>query len=248
MKRFVLFSIICSFSLIACKEKPQSILSAKEIVNKSIEISGGEKFDASIIEFDFRDKHYKAIRNKGVFQLERHFKDSIFNIIDIVDNDGFNRFVDEEKLEVPDSMAVKYTASVNSVHYFSVLPYGLNDASVIKTILGEETIKNKIYYKVQVTFKQEGGGEDFEDVFMYWINSNTFKTDYLAYSYNENDGLGFRFREANNERMVNGIRFVDYNNYKPKENTISVSDLGNLFETNQLELLSKIELKNVIVN
>jgi len=159
-----------------------------------------------------------------------------------------SRFVTDGLLEIPDSMVVKYSASVNSVHYFSILPYGLNDDAVIKTYLGEEIIKNDNYHKVQVTFMQDGGGEDFEDVFVYWINSRTFIADFLAYSYNEKDGLGLRFREAYNERFVNGLRFVDYNNFKPEDKTVSVTELGSLFDTNQLKLLSKIDLKNVTVN
>jgi hypothetical protein len=248
MNRFILVVLLAVFSFSSCKNSDATTLNSNEIIDKAIEVSGGEKFDVSTIEFDFRDKHYKAKRNKGIFQLERHFKDSIFSVRDVVDNDGFNRFVDDEMLEIPDSMAVTYTASVNSVHYFSVLPYGLNDEAVLKEYLGEETIKGETYYKIQVTFKQDGGGEDFEDVFVYWIHTKTFKTDYLAYSYNEEDGLGFRFREAYNEQIINGIRFVDYNNYKPKTTILDILDLGNLFETNQLELLSKIELKNIMVN
>ena len=41
-------------------------------------------------------------------------------------------------------------------------------------------------------------------------------TQFGTYSYIESDGIGLRFREAFNERYINGIRFVDYNNYKPK--------------------------------
>jgi len=248
MKRVVLLSIIYGFMLFSCKERQASTLNVNEIINKSIEISGGEKFATSTIEFDFRDKHYKAIRNNGLYQFERHFNDSVFSIKDVISNKGFSRFVTDGLLEIPDSMVVKYSASVNSVHYFSILPYGLNDDAVIKTYLGEEIIKNDNYHKVQVTFMQDGGGEDFEDVFVYWINSRTFKADFLAYSYNEKDGLGLRFREAYNERFVNGLRFVDYNNFKPEDKTVSVTELGSLFDTNQLKLLSKIDLKNVTVN
>jgi hypothetical protein len=247
MNKVVLLTLFTGLFLLSCKNKKPSVLNANEIINNSIEISGGEAFHVSTIAFDFRDKHYVAKRNNGLFQLERHFKDSVFNVKDVISNDGFKRKVDDELLDIPDSLAVKYAASVNSVHYFSVLPYGLNDVAVIKTLLGEETIKERNYYKIQVTFKQDGGGEDYEDIFVYWIDSETFKVNYLAYSYKENDDLGFRFREAYNERFINGIRFVDYNNYKSKTNKVSVVELGKLFDNKQLELLSKIELKNVSV-
>ncbi len=144
-------------------------------------------------------------------------------------------------------MAIKYSSSVNSVHYFSVLPYGLNAAAVNKEYLKKVEIKGRTYHKIKVTFNKENGGEDFEDVFVYWFDTEDYKVGYLAYSYNESDGLGLRFREAYNERYIDGVRFVDYNNYKPKKNTISVIDLDSLFEADRLKLLSKIELEHVKV-
>ena len=59
-----------------------------------------------------------------------------------------------------------YSASVNSVHYFAVLPYGLDGKAVNKTYVNKVDIKGKSYHKIKVTFNEEGGGEDFEDVFM----------------------------------------------------------------------------------
>jgi len=42
--------------------------------------------------------------------------------------------------------------------------------------------------------------------------------------------------------------FVDYENYKPIDKGVELLELDKLFEQNKLELLSKIELKNVEVN
>lgn len=243
--------VLLAFTLFSCKtEKKTKVLSANEIINKSIEVSGGEKFENSTLKFNFRDRFYYASRFKNEFALMRitveENKDSIF---DILSNDGFERNInDKENVFVADSMVVKYAASVNSVHYFSTLPYGLNAKAVNKTLLGEEQINDKIYYKIKVTFNEEGGGEDFEDVFIYWFDKELFKVDYLAYSYNEDDGVGMRFREAYNERFVSGLRFVDYNNYKAENTNVKLLDLGKAFDANQLKLLSKIELKNVEVN
>ena len=135
---------------------------------------------------------------------------------------------------------------VNSVVYFALLPYGLNDQAVNKIYVGQSTIKDEVYHKIKVTFNQEGGGEDFQDVFIYWVGEDDHKVDYLAYSY-ETDGGGIRFREAYNERVINGVRFVDYVNYKPKD----IQDLEVLdqeFEKGNLEELSKIELTDIKVN
>jgi len=246
MKR-ILFSL--TFILIITSCKPEKTLTAQDIVDKTIMVSGGEKFKTSNISFDFRDIHYKANRNNGVYQYERFLNDSLGEIRDVLSNDGFKRYIDETQVAVVDSMAAKYTRSVNSVHYFSVLPFGLNDTAVIKELLGESSIKDKLYYKIKVSFKQEGGGDDYEDVFVYWINKESFKVDYLAYSYMDSPTeLGLRFREAFNERYVNGLRFVDYNNYKPEDGVLDLVALDSLFDTGKLKLLSKIENLNIKVD
>lgn len=237
-----------SLLMLNCNEKKSKVVVAADIINEAIEVSGVKKLDSSVIEFIFRDIRYKAVRNNGNFMLARVMVQDGDSIFDLLSNNGFERIVTDSSVKVPDSMATKYSSSVNSVHYFAVLPNGLDGKAVNKTYLEEVDIKGKTYHKIKVTFNEEGGGEDFEDVFIYWVNTNTKKVDYLAYSYKEDDGIGLRFREAYNERFISSIRFVDYNNYKPKEANVKLQDLDQLFVENKLELLSKIELEDVRVN
>lgn len=249
MIRNSIFAVIV-LALLCCKQKQNPTpddLSAETIINRAIENAGGELFKRSEIEFDFRDMHYKAMRYYGKFQLERYLMHAGRSIKDVLGNSGFTRFQDDERIQVPDSLAALFSASVNSVHYFSVLPYGLNDLAVQKTDLGTVTIKDKTYYKIKVTFSEEGGGEDFDDEFIYWVNTENFNVDYLAYSFKEKDGLGFRFREAFNKRTVNGLQFADYYNYKPDNEAIDLEDLELLFTSEKLQLLSTIALENITV-
>ncbi len=244
MRKIVLTAVL-SFFIFSCNTKQTT--NANTIVANAITTAGGNKFNHFTIDFDFRKINYSATRDNGKFELRRTLKDSNNTLIDIVSNTGHKRLLNNNVIVVPDSMASRFSASVNSVHYFSVLPYGLNDPAVNKSYLGTATIKGKNYYKVQVTFNKDGGGEDFEDVFVYWFNTETYKTDYIAYSYNEDHGLGLRFREAYNERIIKGIRIVDYNNYKPNNESLPVKDLDKAFEQKQMKLLSKIELENVTI-
>jgi hypothetical protein len=144
-------------------------------------------------------------------------------------------------------MKTVYANSVNSVHYFVQLPFGLNDEAVNKELIGKDTIHNKEYYEIKVIFDIEGGGSDHEDVYMYWINAQNYHVDYLAYSFEVNEG-GLRFRKAYNPRTIEGIRFVDYENYKTDDLDTPLEQLDDLYEARQLELLSKIENKNIEVN
>ena len=132
------------------------------------------------------------------------------------------------------------------MHYFSILPFGLNDAAVKKRLLNSTVINNKAYYKIEITFAENGGGQDFEDVFIYWIGKNDFLIDYLAYSFHTNGG-GMRFRVLKEQCIIKGIRFVDYYNYKPKIKTIPLIELDKAFENKQLEKVSEIILEDISV-
>ncbi|PWG04363.1 DUF6503 family protein [Polaribacter aquimarinus] len=233
--------ILLSVFIISC-QSPKKELSAQEIIDKSILYSGTDKVANSEIKFKFRDKSYFAYRQNGNFKLIREFD----SIIDGLTNEGFQRFINLEKQELSKEDASKYANSVNSVHYFSVLPFGLNDKAVHKKLLSSSTIKGKEYYKIEITFSEDGGGEDFEDVFIYWIGKDDFLVDYLAYSYHTNGG-GKRFRVLKEQCIKNGIRFVDYHNYKPLNISISLIDIDKAFENNQLKKVSEIVLKDISV-
>jgi hypothetical protein len=218
----------------------------QDIVDKSIEVSGGNLYKSCNISFTFRDIRYEMQNANGRKILKRIIKKDSTEILDILKHNSFERYINGNLVNVADSMATKYSNSINSVHYFAYLPYGLNDPAVNKKLLGETQLGVNKYYKVEVTFDEEDGGEDFEDIYIYWINKETFRPDYLAYEFST-DGGGSRFRKAFNERVINGIRFVDYKNYKAADN-ISVYNLEALFKSKELELLSTIRLENISVN
>ena len=238
-------SILFALTAFSCINTDKE-LSADQIVNNAIAKQCQGNCDHATVEFTFRDRAYLSMRNDGAFQFTRTTHDSIGVIKDKLSNDGFERMINDKTVVVPDSMAVSYGNSVNSVVYFAQLPYGLNAPAVEKKLLGETIINEQPYYEVQVTFQEEGGGTDHDDVFVYWIHKEQMTVDYLAYSYQVNGG-GIRFREAYNERRENGIRFVDYNNYKPESLETPIADLDVLFTQGKLKLLSKIETENVAV-
>jgi hypothetical protein len=54
-------------------------------------------------------------------------------------------------------------------------------------------------------------------------------------------------REVSGVQEVNGIRFQNYLNLKPKDKNIKVEDIQALYEKGELELLSEINLENIKV-
>lgn len=220
---------------------------ADQIVGHAIEKAGGDRYEKAVIQFTFRGNHYQSSRKNDIFQLERTIIKPEGLLQDIINNQGFERYLDHCPLIVEDSLITRISDGINSVHYFALLPYGLNAPAVRKKLAGETVIKNQPYYKIEVTFSKEGGGTDFEDVFMYWIHKEEFTVDYLAYQYAVNGG-GIRFREAFNPRVINGIRFVDYKNYKTDDLKTPLKNLDRLFEKQKLKLLSEIKTENIRVN
>lgn len=244
MKRLIL--ILSLVLTVSCKNSSKNELTAQQIIDLSIDRAGGNLYTCSHIDFVFRDRTYSLEYEDQSKILKRIFEIDSSIIVDIRKNSSFERVIDNNSVIVPDSMARKYANSINSVHYFAYLPYGLNDPAVNKRLLGERSLKGKDYYVLEITFDEQGGGDDFEDIYIYWINKQTFAPDFLAYEFHV-DGGGMRFREAYNERIIEGIRFVDYTNYKPAE-SVSIYNIDQLYENNRLELLSQIELKNIQVN
>ena len=244
MKSFSAFSSLFFLSLLcACNSQPD----AQEIVDRAIARHGGDSFESVEIEFDFRDRHYKALHDGGRYRYERSWTDSMGLVHDVLTNDGFSRKVNNQPSEVTDEYAKKYANSVNGVIYFALLPYRLNDPAVIKKYVGDSMIKGEPYYEVQVSFQEEKGGDDHDDIFIYWIHQDTYQMDYLAYEYQRDEG-GSRFREAYNQREVGGILFADYVNYEGPYPTDSLANFDELFEQGKLEELSVIETENVEVN
>ncbi len=237
----ILVGLVC---LESCGDEKQS-LSVDEVIQKAVERHGGDKYNNMEVEFDFRKRHFRAKISDGQYVYERTFRSSEGWVTDVWSNDKFKRMIDQREIKLDQENLRTYRTATNSVIYFALLPFNLDDPSVNRQLMRSVKIKDKSYYKVEMTYDENGGGEDFEDVYVYWINKDEFTIDYLAYSFNINGG-GVRFREAYNQREVKGIRFQDYRNYTIDKD-FPAQELDYAFETKQLRLLSEITLENVRV-
>jgi hypothetical protein len=195
--------------------------------------------------FTFRDKKYTFHNTKEGYTYTVTSQKDDQVIKDILENGKLTRTVNGEKTELSPKDIVKYTEALNSVVYFATLPHKLKDAAVNKTYEGRTSIKDQDYDVLAVTFNQEGGGTDHDDTFMYWINTDTHTIDYLAYSYETDDG-GVRFRSAYDPRTVGGIRFQNYVNYEVPIGT-ALNELPKLYEAGNLKELSRIETEDVVL-
>ncbi len=246
MKKFLIW-LLCSGVAIQCsspinEEHPDP----EYIIQKAIEAAGGEGYLEADIRFRFRDYKYEGLFKDHQYQFKRIGYQAGDTIIDFLDNDVYQRTINGLTVVLHDTMAIKYAASVNSVFYFVLLPLKLSDPAVRLSYDGPDSLGTKAYHRIKVTFDEEGGGEDFEDIFLYWFDQETYSMDFLAYKF-FTEGGGIRFRKAKNIREVRGLRFADYDNYEPKIKVKNLSHLLRHFEKGELKLLSEIILEDLSV-
>lgn len=222
-----------------------AVAKGEALIQSAVTAHGGTAYASAHYQFVFRGKTY-TFHNQG--ELYTYSKSTLKDgqeTLDKMDNFGFVRMKDGAAVsDMTPKQIGGSREGLNSVIYFATLPYKLLDKAVNAKYVADQKIKGQDYSMVQVTFDQEGGGKDYEDVFMYWFNKSTNTMDYLAYSYHVNGG-GVRFRTAYNTRTVEGVVFQDYVNYKA-DKTTALDQLPALWETDQLKELSRIETESVI--
>lgn len=215
------------------------------IIDSAIAFHGGEKYYNTDISFGFRDKFYSVYRTANSFSYSASFSDSLGKNHWELSNNGLVASRNGERIPLTAKDSSAYAESLNSVVYFAMLPSLLSDNAVQSKFDKDEQIEGKDYYRVEVTFAEEGGGEDHDDVYLYWFDKTDYSLDYLAYSFQVNEG-GSRFRSVTNSRRVNGIIFQDYGNYKgPSPDSLKY--ISEMYSADQLPLLSNIELNRISV-
>jgi hypothetical protein len=238
-----LFFFLVIVSAVSCKQRTE----AEKIVDAAIEAHGGKTYEQVKIDFDFRNIHYSIFKSPTAYEYIREFTDSTGVVRDVLNNSGFTRTVNGAKIDtLTEERIGAFSRSVNSVAYFAFLPYGLNDPAAVKTLVGETEIKGKKYDLIRVTFQAEGGGDHYEDEFLYWFGKEDHLMDYMAYLY-FTDGGGVRLREVSGVQEVGGIRFQNYLNFKPTDKDTPLDKMQQLFESGNLEKLSEINLENIQV-
>ena len=217
---------------------------AEQIINKTILAHGGDLYQTAHYGFTFRDKQYQFKNEGSNYKYTKTYIKDNDTIQDMLTNTTFSRLVNNKEVTLTEKEIVDGSGAINSVIYFAMLPYKLNDPAVNASYIEATSIKNKDYAVIEITFNEAGGGQDFDDQFYYWINKDTNKIDYLAYSYHVNQG-GVRFRSAYNGRSIDGITFQDYINYKADVGT-ALQTLPRLYEADALTRLSEIKTENII--
>lgn len=225
--------LVASSACTAPTPDPRTDLDA--YLDTVIAAHGGDVLDQATMTFTFRGDEFTLHRADGTFRYERATTDSLGrSVIEGITNTDVYRVVAGDTTALSSDEQNAVATAVNSVAYFALLPYPLQDPPVQATYAGPDTVSGTAYHRVAVSF-DEGGGQDYEDVFLYWFAYDTHAMDYLAYAFGVGGGpddQGTRFREAFNVRRVNGVRVADYRNYRadslnPETLTVYPDSLAN---------------------
>lgn len=241
--------------LAACQPSsppPSDSPSARAIIDSAIATHGGSVLDRAVVSFTFRGDEYRIRQNEGRFHYRRTYTDSLGRMVtDGLTNDGVYRVADGDTVSLSDDEKNSVETTVNSVAYFTLLPHPLDDPAVQPEYGGRDTLDGVPYHRVRVTFQQSGGGQDWQDVFLYWFRTDTYAMDYFSYAFGLAPGdsdTGTRFRAAYNVRRINGVRVADYRNYT--SDTLATDRMErypSLRRREALELVSRIEIDSVQV-
>ena len=233
------------------KEAP----AAETLIKEAIAAQGGAALDHAVVTFGFREAQFRLERDGGRFSYARSYRDSLGRRVrEVLTNDSLYRRVSGQRVSLTEDERSAVRTAVNSVAYFALLPYPLGDPAVQAEHAGRDTLDGVPYRRVAVTFREEGGGGDYQDRFLYWLREEDGALDYLAYAFGlgADEELGTRFREAFNPRTVGGVRFADYRNYTADSLAGGLAPdqlarYSRLFEEGALQQVSTVVLDSVSV-
>jgi hypothetical protein len=230
--------------VLACSSSVDTPL---EVVRASIDFHGGDTFESSSIHWTFRDIPYEVHRSDGLFRHQRTVADSLGReVVEVMGNEGIWVEVDGLRSEADQARQDAIVSAVNPTVYLGFLPFKLDDSAVHLADLGSATVEGRLYRRIEATFTEEGGGQGWENRFVFWFRDGEWSLDYLAYD-EPGDPRVTRFRRAINRRDVGGIVVQDYENYTDDPETGDIVDYDRRFEEGALRLVSMVEFEEVEV-
>lgn len=249
--RSLVLSFIGTVMLVlgGCQSSPAP--SADAVIDSARAAHGSSTLNQATVTFGFRGDAYRLRLNDGQFHYRRAFTDSLDrSVTEGLTNEGPYRVIEGDTTNLDADGRAAVDTNVNSVAYFTLLPAPLDDPGVQSSYRGRDTIDGAPYHRVQVTFRQEDGGRDWEDVFLYWFHTDTYAMDYFAYAYGlgSEEDTGTRFREAYNHRRRGGVQFADYYNYTA--DTLAPDQMErypDLWARDALQEVSRVALDSVQV-
>ncbi|MEO0601510.1 MAG: DUF6503 family protein, partial [Myxococcota bacterium] len=215
---------------------------ADEVLKDAAEAHGLTRDQRVELAFTFRGTPYRLRLDGADVRYER----TVEGIVQRLRGNRFEVLRDGEPLPLPAAQSDGLRRSLNSVGYFATLPRPLFDEAVIATSLGRTDLAGRAWDTVEVRFREEGGGDDHDDVFRYWFDPTTHELGFLAYTFQVNEG-GVRLRKVVARTEVDGVVLVDWSNHGWNGHGHTIEAAMKAYETGTLPQLSTIELDGIRV-
>ncbi|MEM6927590.1 MAG: DUF6503 family protein [Myxococcota bacterium] len=213
-----------------------------EVLKDAAEAHGLARDQRLDVAFSFRGTPYRLHLDGTDVRYER----TVEGIVQRLRGNRFEVLRDGEPLALPPQQSDGLRRSLNSVGYFATLPRPLFDEAVIATSLGRTSLAGRQWDTVEVAFREEGGGDDHDDVFRYWFDPTTHELGFLAYTFTVNDA-GVRLRKVIARHDVEGVVLVDWSNHGWNGRGHTIEAAVKAFEAGTLPQLSTIELDEIQV-
>jgi hypothetical protein len=213
---------------------------AAALLQSTLRAHGSERLAESGWQFTFRGDRFRMARGGGSFVYERRPQSG--GPVLRLDNRGLTAWAGDRPVDLAAPDAAR--RGLNSVVYFASLPLGLKDPAVRLRRLPPRTIEGRPLPELEVRFAAEGGGEDHEDVFRYWIDPDSGLLRYLAYRF-ERGGGGVRFRRAVSTVEVGPVVFTQWKNYGIDDPSIPLDEVVHRWAQGRLPWISDIVLEDV---
>ncbi|WP_435262074.1 hypothetical protein [Tenacibaculum sp. nBUS_03] len=192
----ILFSMIltsCDFSSQKSTEESNSSidftgeLKAKSIVENSIKKHGGDLYSNASYTFDFRGQEYSFNHDKDGYTYSLSWKDEDDTAIEIrLQNEQLLKTINNELVQLNQDDISSYREKINSVLFFVLLPFKLEDPNATTTYKGNNglAVRFRSFYN-----RRNVNGIIFQDYNNYTCDPNSSLKE-IAELY-ENDKLTY---------------------------------------------------------
>lgn len=242
----ILAGIGCGAERVATEPPPPERDPARALIARAIEAHGLRRDEPTEIRFDFRGTPYRLVVGGPQRIYERTTATEQGTRVERLEGERFSSSLAGVEEALSEHEIGRGRRSLNSVAYFTLLPLPLEDPAVIARSLGSTTLGGRPYDTLEVRFRAEGGGEDHEDVFRYWLDPETHRIAYVAYRFATGAG-GVRLRRASAQHEVSGVVLLDYDNHGLDGADATIDEAVRAYEAGELPLVSRVELRDVRV-
>lgn len=224
-----------------------------EIVARSIEHHGGDRYENSRTELDICSKsgcfHVESRVEGGRFEHQVRGQVRAGEQRVRATNDELDWWLDGERQTITAEDRQRLRDWVMARVYFPFLPYRLGDPSVRYRDHGEETWPapgggTRQLHKVEIGFVA-GSSTDADDGYLYWFDPETARLEQFSYTYSGDPG-GLRFRQLRHHRRVGGILFFDQENLGTEAENPGALEIDPAF-VDTLRAISTVRLENLRV-